>query len=140
MFARGIPWPRGLTGLFVTSLVVLLGSGCQGRWWGRPPGATPYPSPIQVEVWLLKGAFYVIVGAIVGALARAILAIMPGDAPGGPIVTIIMGIVGTIVGGWLMRHIGPGPSPWYWIWYLTSGVVCAVILLVIYRAAGDGHS
>ena len=38
---------------------------------------------------------WIVVGLIAGALAKLI---MPGDDPGGIIVTILMGIVGTFVG------------------------------------------
>jgi uncharacterized membrane protein YeaQ/YmgE (transglycosylase-associated protein family) len=92
--------------------------------------------------------FWIIVGAIAGALAKAI---MPGDDPGGFIVTIILGIVGAIVGGWLLSLIGlggggaaregrglitlgGGAAAGAWIWSIISGIVGAVILLAIYRA------
>ena len=73
--------------------------------------------------------FWIIVGGIAGALARLI---MPGDDPGGIIVTIIIGIVGAILGGWLLGLIGLGGVGW--IWSIISGVIGAVILLAIYRA------
>ncbi|MEW6638675.1 MAG: GlsB/YeaQ/YmgE family stress response membrane protein, partial [Actinomycetota bacterium] len=43
--------------------------------------------------------FWIIVGLIAGALAKLI---MPGDDPGGFIVTILLGIAGAFVGGFLM--------------------------------------
>jgi uncharacterized membrane protein YeaQ/YmgE (transglycosylase-associated protein family) len=73
--------------------------------------------------------FWIIVGGIAGALAKLI---MPGDDPGGIIVTIIIGIVGAILGGWLLSLIGLGGVGW--IWSIISGVIGAVILLAIYRA------
>jgi uncharacterized membrane protein YeaQ/YmgE (transglycosylase-associated protein family) len=51
--------------------------------------------------------FWIIVGLIAGALAKFI---MPGDDPGGFIITIILGIAGALVGGFLASLIGsPGP-------------------------------
>jgi uncharacterized membrane protein YeaQ/YmgE (transglycosylase-associated protein family) len=61
---------------------------------------------------------------------------MPGDDPGGIIVTIIIGVVGAVLGGWLLSLIGlgGGAAAGAWIWSIISGIVGAVILLAIYRA------
>jgi uncharacterized membrane protein YeaQ/YmgE (transglycosylase-associated protein family) len=77
--------------------------------------------------------FWIIVGLIAGALAKLI---MPGDDPGGIIVTIIIGVVGAVLGGWLLSLIGlgGGAAAGAWIWSIISGIVGAVILLAIYRA------
>jgi uncharacterized membrane protein YeaQ/YmgE (transglycosylase-associated protein family) len=82
---------------------------------------------------------WIIVGLIAGALARRI---MPGDYPGGVLVTIIIGIVGAVIGGWLLSFIGPGRattggSIWSigaYLWSIISGIIGALILLFIYRA------
>ena len=42
--------------------------------------------------------YWILLGLIVGALARLIV---PGKQPGGIIVTIILGIVGAFLGGWI---------------------------------------
>jgi uncharacterized membrane protein YeaQ/YmgE (transglycosylase-associated protein family) len=76
--------------------------------------------------------FWIIVGLIAGALARLI---MPGDDPGGILVTIIIGIVGAVIGGWLLSFLGlGGAATGAWIWSIISGIIGAVILLFIYRA------
>jgi uncharacterized membrane protein YeaQ/YmgE (transglycosylase-associated protein family) len=49
--------------------------------------------------------FWIIVGLIAGALAKLI---MPGDDPDGIVVTIIIGIVGAVLGGWLLSLLGIG--------------------------------
>lgn len=67
-------------------------------------------------------------GAIIGAVAKFL---MPGKDPGGPMVTILLGIVGSLVGGVLGRAVGlysPG-QPAGWI----VSIIGAVILLAIYR-------
>jgi uncharacterized membrane protein YeaQ/YmgE (transglycosylase-associated protein family) len=46
---------------------------------------------------------WILVGLIAGALAKLLI---PGDQPGGCIVTTILGIVGAIVGGFLWGLIG----------------------------------
>jgi uncharacterized membrane protein YeaQ/YmgE (transglycosylase-associated protein family) len=70
----------------------------------------------------------IIVGLIVGALAKLI---MPGRDPGGIIITILLGIAGSLVAGFLGRAVG---------WYregdpagFIASVIGAVILLAIYR-------
>ena len=72
-------------------------------------------------------------GLIAGALAKLI---MPGDDPGGIVVTIIIGIVGAILGGWLLSllGIGGGAGSGGWIFSIVAGIIGAVILLAIYRA------
>ena len=73
--------------------------------------------------------FWIIVGLIAGALAKLV---MPGDDPGGIVVTIILGIVGAVVGGWLLSFIGLGGGGG-WIASIIAGFIGAVILLLLYR-------
>lgn len=70
----------------------------------------------------------IIFGAIVGAIAKLI---MPGKDPGGIIVTIILGILGSIVGGFLIGVLMPGRdnSAAGWI----GSILGALLLLWIYR-------
>jgi uncharacterized membrane protein YeaQ/YmgE (transglycosylase-associated protein family) len=96
------------------------------RWHN---GVLPKIGDVRVLYALV---FWIIVGLIAGALARAI---MPGDDPGGILVTIIIGIVGAVVGGWLLSLLGiGGAATGAWIWSIVSGIIGAVILLAIYRA------
>ena len=76
--------------------------------------------------------FWIIVGLIAGALAKFI---MPGDDPGGIIITIIIGIAGAVLGGWLLSllGIGAGAGSGGWIFSIIAGFIGAVILLAIYR-------
>jgi uncharacterized membrane protein YeaQ/YmgE (transglycosylase-associated protein family) len=73
--------------------------------------------------------FWIVVGLIAGALAKLI---MPGDDPGGIIVTIILGIIGAVVGGYLLGLVGLGGGGGF-IGSIIAGIVGAVILLAIYR-------
>jgi uncharacterized membrane protein YeaQ/YmgE (transglycosylase-associated protein family) len=73
--------------------------------------------------------WWIIFGAIVGAIAKFI---MPGKDPGGIIVTIILGILGSVVGGFLFGILMPGRSansPAGWI----GSIVGALLLLWLYR-------
>jgi uncharacterized membrane protein YeaQ/YmgE (transglycosylase-associated protein family) len=79
----------------------------------------------------------IIVGLIVGALAKLI---MPGKDPGGIIVTILLGIAGSFVAGFLGRAVGwyrdPGSGPG-----IIASIIGALILLGIYRLViGRRHS
>ena len=69
----------------------------------------------------------IVVGLIAGVLAKWI---MPGPDPGGIIVTILIGIAGALVGGYLARLVGIGGGPIMSIIIATLG---AILLLVIYR-------
>jgi uncharacterized membrane protein YeaQ/YmgE (transglycosylase-associated protein family) len=78
-------------------------------------------------MWILGWIFF---GLIVGIVAKLL---MPGRDPGGFIVTILLGIAGALVGGFLGRAIGlygeGDPAG-----FLMS-IVGAIVLLVIYRMA-----
>jgi len=73
-------------------------------------------------IWML------FIGLIVGALAKLI---MPGKDPGGIIVTMLIGVAGSFVAGWIGRALG---------WYAAgqrggfiASVFGAILLLAIYR-------
>jgi uncharacterized membrane protein YeaQ/YmgE (transglycosylase-associated protein family) len=74
---------------------------------------------------------WVIFGAIVGAIARWI---MPGRDPMGCFLTILLGIVGSVVGGILLGFLigGRGTDPAGWI----GSILGAVLVLWLYRRYG----
>jgi uncharacterized membrane protein YeaQ/YmgE (transglycosylase-associated protein family) len=71
---------------------------------------------------------WIVFGLVIGALAKLI---MPGRDPGGCIITILLGIAGAVVGGWLGRTLGLyGPDePAGFLMALVG----AVLLLALYR-------
>lgn len=73
---------------------------------------------------------WIILGGVAGAVAKLIL---PGDDPGGIIVTILLGIVGAFLGGWLGGLIGLGDTDNFDVGTLISAIIGAIILLLLYR-------
>jgi uncharacterized membrane protein YeaQ/YmgE (transglycosylase-associated protein family) len=76
---------------------------------------------------------WVIVGLVVGAIAKLL---MPGRDPGGFIVTILLGIAGAFVGGWIGRQLGIGSTDAVTAFDLGSlglSILGAIILLALYR-------
>ena len=73
---------------------------------------------------------WIVFGLIAGALAKFI---MPGDDPGGIIVTMLLGIVGAVVGGFLgSLLLGVGVSGFN-LPSLLVAIVGALLVLFIYR-------
>ncbi len=70
-----------------------------------------------------------LIGLIVGAIAKFL---MPGKDPGGFVVTIVLGIVGALLAGFLGRAVGwyndPGEAPG-----IIASVLGAMLLLFLYR-------
>jgi uncharacterized membrane protein YeaQ/YmgE (transglycosylase-associated protein family) len=70
-----------------------------------------------------------IIGLVVGAIAKLI---MPGRDPGGIIVTMLIGVAGALLAGFLGRAMGwysdPGTGPG-----IIASVIGALILLFLYR-------
>ena len=78
---------------------------------------------------------WIIIGLVAGALAKLI---MPGDDPGGIIVTILIGIAGAFVGGFLASLIGLAEGGL--IWTIIIATIGAIILLAIYRMFVGGRT
>jgi uncharacterized membrane protein YeaQ/YmgE (transglycosylase-associated protein family) len=74
----------------------------------------------------------IVVGAIIGALARLV---MPGKQNIGMIMTIILGIIGGLLGSWITNSVGhyQNNGGIAWIPFIV-GVVVAVVLIAIYTA------
>lgn len=70
----------------------------------------------------------VLFGLVVGVIAKLL---MPGRDPGGFIITILLGIAGAVLGGWLGRLMGfYGPNEGAGFFMALLG---AILLLAIYR-------
>jgi len=75
---------------------------------------------------------WILLGLLAGIIAKALL---PGDDPGGFIVTTIIGVVGALLGGFLARVLGLGDpiDEFFDLSTWLAAIVGAIILLVIYR-------
>ena len=70
-------------------------------------------------------------GLIAGILAKWV---MPGPDPGGIIVTILVGIVGAFIGGWVLDLLGfSGGTGEISLGSILTATLGAIILLAIYR-------
>ena len=73
---------------------------------------------------------WIIFGLIAGAVAKLI---MPGDDPGGVIVTIIIGIAGAVIGGFVAVQLGYGDISGFDLRSFIIAVVGVLVLLTGYR-------
>lgn len=73
---------------------------------------------------------WILFGLIAGALAKWI---MPGKDPGGCIVTMLLGILGAVVGGWIATLFGLGGVSGFNLWSLLVAMLGAVVVLWLYR-------
>jgi uncharacterized membrane protein YeaQ/YmgE (transglycosylase-associated protein family) len=95
-----------------------------GIAFAHPLGIVKIPSK-ETRMGIIA---WIIFGLIVGVVAKFL---MPGRDPGGFLITIVLGIVGAMVGGFLGRAVG---------WYgpddpagFVMAVVGAMLLLIGYR-------
>jgi uncharacterized membrane protein YeaQ/YmgE (transglycosylase-associated protein family) len=73
----------------------------------------------------------IIAGAIIGALAKLV---MPGRQAGGMIITIVLGIIGVIIGYYLAAALGVEATDGIdWLRWIIS-IIVAVVLIAIYGA------
>lgn len=76
---------------------------------------------------------WILIGLIAGAIAKAIL---PGRDPGGCLVTILLGVGGAVLAGFLGRQLG-----WYEMGEgagFLAAIVGAVLILFVYRLFNRG--
>ena len=75
---------------------------------------------------------YIVVGAIVGVLARFLV---PGRDPMGIVLTIVLGIVGAVIGGWAAGAIFSETNGVDWI----ASILAAIALVLIWRAVAGNR-
>lgn len=79
---------------------------------------------LEGNSWLM----WIVIGGIAGAIAKLL---MPGKDPGGCIITILLGIAGALLAGWVGHLVGwyePGEGAGF-----IAAIVGAFVILAIYR-------
>ncbi|MFE2106074.1 GlsB/YeaQ/YmgE family stress response membrane protein [Kitasatospora sp. NPDC059463] len=81
---------------------------------------------------------WIVLGLVAGALAKLLL---PGRDPGGLVVTTLIGIAGSFVGGWISAKVLDRPVTAQFFDLATWGAAIggALVLLILYRLV-FGHS
>jgi uncharacterized membrane protein YeaQ/YmgE (transglycosylase-associated protein family) len=72
---------------------------------------------------------WVVVGAIAGVVAKRVV---PGPDPGRSIVTVVLGMAGASLGGFLVGVIGGSGTTSFDAWSLLVATLGAVLLLYVY--------
>jgi uncharacterized membrane protein YeaQ/YmgE (transglycosylase-associated protein family) len=104
----------------------------------HPRGIHAYQSRGRAAMGIIA---FIVLGLLAGAIAKAI---MPGDDPGGWIITAVIGVVGAILGGFLAGALfGADPMDEFFdISSWLTAIVGSIILLALYRVVvnrGGGH-
>jgi uncharacterized membrane protein YeaQ/YmgE (transglycosylase-associated protein family) len=73
---------------------------------------------------------WIVFGLIAGLLAKFI---MPGTDPGGWIITILLGIAGALVGGFIGQALGFGGVSGFNLGSMLIAILGAILLLALYR-------
>lgn len=73
---------------------------------------------------------WIVFGLIAGLVAKLL---MPGKDPGGFFITILIGIAGALVGGFIARALGVGDIDGFNLGSFFIAVVGSVLLLIGYR-------
>ena len=73
---------------------------------------------------------WILMGLSVGVLAKFI---MPGDDPGGIVVTILIGVAGAFVGGFIGSLVGLGDVSGFNLGSIALAIGGALLLLFVYR-------
>ncbi|MCY0953159.1 GlsB/YeaQ/YmgE family stress response membrane protein [Streptomyces sp. H27-S2] len=81
---------------------------------------------------------WILIGLLAGFIAKAL---MPGKDPGGIIITMLIGIAGGLLGGWLGKVIFGVDSidGFFDLSTWIAAIIGSVILLVVYRLVTGGR-
>jgi uncharacterized membrane protein YeaQ/YmgE (transglycosylase-associated protein family) len=80
---------------------------------------------------------WIILGLLAGVIAKAIL---PGDDPGGLIVTALIGVAGAFIGGFIAKALGFGDpiDEFFDLSTWLGAIIGSIVLLLLYRALAGG--
>ena len=80
---------------------------------------------------------WIVLGLIAGAIAKAI---MPGKDPGGIVITMLLGIVGAIIGGLIADWLDVGSITELNFWGFIFALIAAVLLIGVAEAVSGGRN
>jgi uncharacterized membrane protein YeaQ/YmgE (transglycosylase-associated protein family) len=92
-----------------------------------PSCVTPSAGRTQ-EANMLSIVTWIVFGLVVGVIAKLL---MPGHDPGGIVITVLLGIAGALLGGFVGRVLGfygPGNTAGF-----LMSILGAVLILFVYR-------
>ena len=80
---------------------------------------------------------WILLGLLAGVIAKALL---PGDDPGGFIITTLIGIAGALLGGFIVKALGFGDpiDEFFDLSTWLGAIIGSIVLLLIYRALTGG--
>jgi uncharacterized membrane protein YeaQ/YmgE (transglycosylase-associated protein family) len=90
--------------------------------------SAPWIVAARVKIDLESIVIYILIGVVVGLVARFLV---PGRDPIGLIGTIVIGIVGALIGGWLAGNVFEETRGLDWI----ASIAVAIVLVLLVRAA-----
>jgi uncharacterized membrane protein YeaQ/YmgE (transglycosylase-associated protein family) len=103
------------------------------QWLAYPVGETRLAQESRFTVGILG---WIVLGLIAGAIAKAIL---PGRQGGGWIATLILGVVGALLGGFIGSAVfGIGLEEFWSLQTWIVAIVGAIIVLLIYGLVTRG--
>lgn len=73
---------------------------------------------------------WIVVGIIAGFLAKVAV---PGEGPGGVLGDLAVGVIGALIGGWIMNSFGSPGATGINFWSVFVAFIGAVVLLMILR-------
>ncbi len=93
------------------------------------PAVHLHSGNLEGRAWVILS--WILFGLVVGVIAKLLT---PGRDPGGFIVTILLGIAGALIGGFIGRAMGFYDANQSAGWLIS--ILGAIILLVLYRMMG----
>lgn len=76
---------------------------------------------------------WIVFGLIAGVIAKFLT---PGRDPGGCIVTIIIGVLGALLGGWIATQLGYGGISGFDLRSFVIAILGSILLLLVWRLVG----
>lgn len=73
---------------------------------------------------------WIIFGLVAGAIAKLL---MPGDDKGGCLLTIVLGVVGAALGGWIGTQLGWGTVTGFDLRSFGLAILGSIVILLVFR-------